>query len=312
MKKIALMFPGQGKQYPGIYKDLYDRFGVVKETFEEASDALGIDVRKLCFESSLEEILKLENSQKCVMTTEIAGARLCKYLGIKPSVLIGHSFGECAAVVVADVMPFSQGLYLGEKRAEYMHSAVPAGTGGMLVIIDQSIEQIQELCSRESGRVWISNYNSPTQTVLSGELEAIERLYHVALDNEISAVQVAVDVASHCPLMKPAAEKMHDYLSKIPFLTAQISIASNCSGKFITDPLQLKTELAEQLITPVQFMQSVENAILSGVNVFIEVGPGKSLSGNVQRINKEVISMRIENIETLGEVCASLGLGTVV
>lgn len=303
MNKIAVMFPGQGRQTPGIYRSLYENYEVVRDTFQEASDAAHVNMKKICFDSTIEEILKLENSQKCVMTVEVAGYRLLKFLGYDPSVMIGCSFGAYSAAVAGGVLPLEQGLRVGDMRGEIIHNVIPPDTSGMIVIMNQSTEEINNLCEMEHDNIWVSNYNCPTQIVLSGKKDSVLRIYNYALQNDISAVIVDVDFASHCPLMKPATEKMHRYLSRIPFLKADIPVIANSNAEYMTDALEIKNELAVQLCNPVQLEKSVQNAMSKGVNVFIEIGPGKSLSGNVSRISGDIKVCRIEDIDTLRETC---------
>lgn len=296
----AFLFPGQGSQTPGMGQFLYDNFAVAKHTFEEASDAINIDLKKLCFSGSIEDLALTENTQPALLTVSTATSRvLQKDFGLKPEVTAGHSIGEYASFVLADVMNFSDAVKSVRVRGQAMQSAVPVGKGGMIATLGLNEEQVQFLCKwavegSGQGPVSAANYNCEGQIVISGDMKALDWL-KVSFKAEIlpgetkraKLIPLQVSAPFHCEMMKPAEEKMHTFLKAINFRSAQIKIIQNVHAKVETEPAVLKKNLIEQVSAPVKWTQSMHTLKQLDVSQCFEVGNGGVLKGLLKKIDSE-------------------------
>ncbi len=308
--KIAFVFPGQGSQHVGMGKDLYDNFEEVKTLYREASDALKYDVAKLSFNGPVEELNKTFRTQPCLLAASIAAYMVLKSKGLSPSVVAGHSLGEYSALVAASVLTFKDAVRLTEKRGQLMQEAVPEGKGLMAALLGLDRDKVDEICrSAGSGYVAPANYNCPGQIVISGEKEAVEDAMKLAKDAGAKRViPLAVSAPSHCTLMAEASNKLSEFLflENIEMKIPQISVVSNADAIFLSTVDGIKASLVKQLNSPVLWEDSVKEIIKSGINVFIEVGPGKVLSGLIKRIAPEAVIFNVEDRDSLDKTLEGL------
>jgi [acyl-carrier-protein] S-malonyltransferase len=300
--KLAFIFPGQGSQYVGMGKTLFDNFKVAKDTFEEADDALGLKVGSLCFHGPEADLKLTYNTQPALLTTSIAAMRvLSSETPLKPSLLAGHSLGEYAALVAADVMSFRDAVRLVRARGKYMDEAVPAGTGGMAAILGMEKDKVEELCKEASkGEVVVpANFNCPGQIVISGHAGAVTRAVDLAKEKGAKAISIPVSAPSHSPLMEPAGVRLSKELEKIGVMDIKCPVISNAEADFYPSKDKVADLLIRQLSHPVRWEESIAKALSFGTEAFVEVGPGKVLCGLLKRINREIKSFNIEDLDSL-------------
>lgn len=306
--KIAFVFPGQGSQYVGMGKEIYKNFHEAKDIFEKASDALGYDVAKLSFNGPQEELNKTFRTQPCILTVSIAIHRVLLSKGLKPSVVAGHSLGEYSALVAAEVLSFRDAVKLTEKRGEFMQEAVPEGKGLMAAILGLDRNQVDEIClSVQAGYTSPANYNCPGQIVIAGEKEAVEEAMKLAKETGAKrVVPLAVSVPSHCTLMADASRRLAELLNNIGFKKPLIPIVNNADAMFLNNIDSIKNSLIRQLNSPLLWEDSIRVIVDSGVEMFIEVGPGKVLSGLSKRIEPDIKILNVEDIKSLEHTLSAL------
>ena len=293
----AIVFPGQGSQAVGMLADLYENHQVVKDTFAEASDALGYDLWALVSEDAEGKLNKTEFTQPALLTSSVAVWRA--YLdngGEKPTFLAGHSLGEYSALVCAKVISLADGVKLVEKRGQYMQQAVPAGTGAMAAIIGLADDLIAKACEDAAqGQVVSSvNFNSPGQVVIAGNKEAVERTMELCKEAGAKrALPLPVSVPSHCALMKPAAEQLAKDLEELVFNKPEIAVVNNVDVTAEQSPEAIKQALIKQLYSPVRWTETIQHFAVEGITECYEFGPGKVLSGLSKRIDKTVSCVSI-------------------
>lgn len=300
--KLAFIFPGQGSQYLGMGKSLSDNFRVAKDTFEEADDALGLKIGSLCFNGPEADLKLTYNTQPAILTASIAAMRvLSSETHLKPSLLAGHSLGEYTALVAADVLSFRDALRLVRARGKYMDEAVPAGTGGMAAILGMEKEKVEELCKEASkGEVVVpANFNCPGQIVISGHAGAVTRAVDLAKERGARAIPLPVSAPSHSPLMDPAGERLSKELEKIDISGIKCPVISNVDADFYPSKDKVADLLIRQLSHPVRWEESIAKALSFGTEAFVEVGPGKVLCGLLKRINREIKSFNVEDVDSL-------------
>lgn len=302
MGKIAFIFSGQGAQYPGMGKDLYENFAVSKEVFETATVALGFDVTTLCFEGSQEELNKTENTQPSVLTVSIAALRALESKGIHADVTAGLSLGEYSALVCSGVFKFEDAVKLVKKRGRFMQEAVPAGIGAMAAILGLEIEKVKEACLKASeiGIVEGANFNCPGQIVIAGEVKAVERAAEICKElGAKRAMMLPVSAPFHTSMLAPAGEKLEEELKNIELVKMSIPVITNVTGEYIEDISQIKEILKTQLKSSVMWEQTIRNMIKDGVDTFVEIGPGKTLCGFVKKIDKNLKIVNVEDVASL-------------
>ncbi|MGT3242153.1 ACP S-malonyltransferase [Yersinia enterocolitica] len=303
MSKFAMVFPGQGSQSLGMLADLAAQFPIVEETFSEASSVLGYDLWQLVQQGSAEELNKTWQTQPALLTASVAIWRVWQHQGGKlPTMMAGHSLGEYSALVCAGVLDFKPAVRLVELRGKLMQEAVPEGTGAMYAIIGLDNESIAKACEESALGQVVSpvNFNSPGQVVIAGNKEAVERAGAAckALGAK-RALPLPVSVPSHCALMKPAADKLAVALEEIEFQAPLFPVVNNVDVKTEVSPEAIRSALVRQLYNPVRWTESVEFMASEGVELLLEVGPGKVLTGLTKRIVDTLTAAPVNDVATL-------------
>ena len=307
MKKFAMVFPGQGSQTVGMLAELAGDYPIVQETFKQASETLGYDLWQLVQEGPAEELNKTWQTQPALLTASVAVYRVWqqKYSELKPEVMAGHSLGEYSALVCAGVLDFQDAVKLVELRGKLMQQAVPEGTGAMYAIIGLDNDAIINACKQaEQGEVVSAvNFNSPGQVVIAGAKAAVERA--AALCKEAGAkraLPLAVSVPSHCTLMKPAADQLSVSLESITLKAPVVAVLNNVDVKAETDAVAIRNALVRQLYSPVRWTETVEKMAQNGVEVLVEVGPGKVLNGLTKRIVDSLQAVSVNDVKSLDSI----------
>lgn len=303
MNKLAFVFPGQGAQAVGMGKDFCEQYDVAKRLFKEADEALGYSIRKMCFEGPADDLKLTANTQPAILTMSVIANEILKEHGIQPDIAGGHSLGEYSALVAADVLNFQDAVLLVHKRGQFMQEAVPVGEGGMAAIIGLADEVIVDACekaTKSAGEVQAVNFNCPGQTVIAGATKGVEAAVEaLKAAGAKKAVVLPVSAPFHSTLMKPAAEKLAAELDKVEIRDANFPVVANVNGKLEQKAGEIKENLVAQAASPVKWIDCVIAMREFGADTYVEAGPGKTLCGFNKRIDKALVSMNVENMESL-------------
>ena len=303
MAKLAYIFPGQGSQAVGMGKDLFDNFDAAREVFEEADEALGFSLSNMCFAGNEADLQLTANTQPAILTTSVAVYRVMLAEGFaKPDFVAGHSLGEYSALVAAGVLDFADAVRTVRKRGTYMQEAVPVGVGAMAAILGLDVPTVETGCTEAAdGQVCSpANINSPSQVVIAGNAEAVDRACEILKEKGAKrAIKLNVSAPFHCALMMPAQEKLAGDLAELEYGGFDFPIFHNVDAAANTDAAVVGGKLTDQVSSPVRWLQTIENMSAAGVEEFIEVGPGKVLTGLVRQIKKDAVYANVDNVESL-------------
>jgi len=302
MGKVAFVFPGQASQYPGMGKELAEKYPIARAVFDEADRALGFSVSKMCFEGTEEELKQTANTQPAILTVSVAAFRVLAEKGITAEYVAGHSLGEYSALVAAGSLKFADAVRLVRKRGTYMQEAVAAGQGSMAAIMGLSPAVVLDVCKRAAeGEICApANLNSPEQTVISGHAGAVKRAVEIASQSGAKrAVVLAVSAPFHSALMMPAQEKLEKDLNAIEFADLQMPLVTNVDADSIRKGEEARSALVRQVSMPVRWEESMRMLLDEGVKIFLEVGPGRVLTGLMRQIERSVTTLNVEDEKSL-------------
>lgn len=301
--KTAFIFAGQGSQYIGMGKDLYENISVCREVFDKANDILGFDIKDLIFNGNREELDITENTQPAILITSIAAKKAIEEKGIKADVVAGLSLGEYSALVTSEVLNFEEAVALVKKRGRFMQEAVPVGVGSMAAIIGLPLEKLKAALekARENGIVEIANYNTNNQIVVGGEKEAVKKAMELSLEAGAKrAIELKVSGPFHTSLLEKASIKLREELQNIKFNKPKVKTISNVTAEIIEDKDDIKSLLFSQVKSSVRWSESIEKMLNMGVDTFIELGPGRVLSSFIKEISREKgVKVKIYNVEDM-------------
>ena len=305
MNKIALIFPGQGAQSCGMGKEFYDQTETGKMVFDTASQLLGFSMTDLCFTEN-PKLHMTEYTQAAMVTVEIAMCRVLKEHGITPNMTAGLSLGEYSALEAAGAMDWQSAITTVRQRGILMEEAVPAGEGAMAAVLSLDVSEIEKITGEMDG-VWIANYNCPGQTVISGRKEAVEKACEkLQAAGARKTVFLNVSGPFHSGLLEEAGKKLGKVLENTEFSRPEIPYVSNVTASFVTEKEEIPSLLIKQVSSSVRWQQSVEAMIKAGADTFIEIGPGKTLSGFMKKINRNVSVWNIETMEDVKKVASAI------
>jgi [acyl-carrier-protein] S-malonyltransferase len=302
MGKIAFIFSGQGAQYVGMGKELYDNIPVCREVFDKADEALGFSISNVCFEGPEEELVKTENTQPAILTMSIAAMKALEEQGIFPDYAAGLSLGEYSALVCSGAFDFVDAVKLIKKRGKFMAEAVPAGVGAMAAIIGLKEDALREVLAKSAhaGIVEAANFNCPGQIVIAGEAKAVETAVENAKDaGALKAVMLNVSGPFHTSMMEPAAVKLEKELEAVTVGEMKVPVATNVTGEFVKAASDIKGILKKQVMSSVLWEKTINTMLEAGVDTFIEIGPGKALCGFVKKVNRKVTALNVEDLDSL-------------
>jgi [acyl-carrier-protein] S-malonyltransferase len=302
MGKVAFVFPGQASQYPGMGKELAEKYPAARAVFEEADQALGFSISKMCFEGTEEELKLTANTQPAILTVSVAAYRVLAEKGITPDYVAGHSLGEYSALVAVGSLKFADAAKVVRKRGTYMQEAVPPGQGTMAAIMGLSPAVVQDACKRAAINEVCApaNLNSPEQTVISGHAGAVKRAVEIA--SQLGAKRsmiLQVSAPFHSALMMPAQHKLEKDLKEIPFGELQVPLVTNVDADTTRNGDEARDALVRQVSMPVRWEESMRLLLDEGVNTFVEVGPGRVLAGLMRQIERSVASLNVEDEKSL-------------
>lgn len=307
---LAYIFPGQGSQYSGMGRDLFDNFPSARAAFEEADEALGFSISELCFNGTTEDLQLTENTQPAILTVSIAAHRAMEAEGFPaPDYVAGHSLGEYSALVSAGALSLSDAVRTVRSRGRYMQESAPVGSGAMAAILGAELADVMNACGEaQEGQVCNpANINSPSQIVIAGDTAAVDRAMVLLKERGAKrTIKLNVSAPFHCSLMMPAQEQLALDLEKIEFKDLRVPLVTNVDASEIEAGDKVGDALVRQVSAPVRWRESVELLIQNGVDRFIEVGPGKVLSGLVRHINRDVRAMHVEDAASLRSTLAAL------
>lgn len=284
----AYVFPGQGSQFPGMGKDLYEKSAVIKGLYDQANQILGFDIKKIMFEGTADDLKQTNVTQPAVFLHSVSLAQTIETF--EPNAVAGHSLGEFSALVASNVLSFEDGMHLVAKRAEAMQEACEIKPSTMAAILGLEDQIVEEVCASIDGVVVPANYNCPGQLVISGEVEAVEKACELLKEKGAKrALILPVGGAFHSPLMEPAREKLEKAIQQVRFQDPICPIFQNVTADAVRDPEEIKKNLILQLTAPVKWTQTIQNMHKQGISSYLEVGPGRTLQGLIKKIEREAI-----------------------
>ncbi len=310
MSKTAFIFAGQGAQKSGMGKELAESFPTAMKVFDEANEALGFDIKDMIWNGGDEILMITENTQPCIVTVSAACLAILEEKGICADMVAGLSLGEYTAHIASGSMKFKDAVRLVRKRGKFMQEAVPVGEGAMAAVLGMADGDVEECCrlAEDAGYVAPANYNCPGQLVIAGEVKAVERACEICKEKGAKrAKTLPVSAPFHCEMLKNAADKLETELSQVEVGEMQIPLITNSTADFVRSKEDIKPSLVRQVTSPVRWEATVRKMIAEGVDTFIEIGPGKALSGFVGRISKDVRVFNVEDIASLNTVLEAFG-----
>lgn len=290
-------------------KDLAENFPVARRVFEEADEALGFAISRLCFEGPAEELQLTENTQPAILTVSVAAFRAMQEAGIgAPAFVAGHSLGEYSALVAAGALSLTDAVRTVRVRGRYMQEAVPVGTGAMAAVLGGELGEIERVCAeaRADQVCSIANFNSPGQAVIAGNTEAVDRAIELLSGVAKRVIKLKVSAPFHCALMKPAQDRLAEDLERLTFNEPGVSVVTNVDARATKAPGELRDALVRQVSAPVRWLESMQLLIQQGIDTFLEVGPGKVLSGLTRQTSREVKTLNVEDAASLEATRAAL------
>ena len=300
---IAFLFPGQGSQHAGMGKDLAENFPLAKQIFEEANDALGVDLATLCFNGPEDDLKLTANTQPAILTTSVAALRVLEQeTGIVPDCAAGHSLGEYSALVCAGALEFADAVRTVRQRGTFMQEAVPVGTGAMAAIIGLDTATLDQVCQAAAQGQVVSpaNFNSAGQVVIAGHTEAVDRAIELAKSEGAKrALPLPVSAPFHCSLMEKAGERLADVLAEVEVGDMAIPVITNVEATPNQDPTRVRQLLVDQVSAPVRWDETLACMVKLGVARYIEIGPGKVLAGLVKRVARESTIQNVQNVQDI-------------
>lgn len=309
MGKLAFVFAGQGAQAVGMGKELAENFDVAMKTFDEASEALGFDIKDMIWNGDKETLMITENTQPTIVTMSVAALRVLQEKGIKPDVVAGLSLGEYTAHIASGSMNFEDGVRLVKKRGKYMQEEVPVGKGAMAAILALTADEVRECCE-EASKVGVctgANFNCPGQIVVSGEVAAVEKCCELAKAKGAKrAMLLPVSAPFHCELLIGAGEKLAKELENVEIGDMQIPVITNVTADYVGSKDDIKPLLIKQVSSSVLWEDTIRKMLADGVDTFVEVGPGKALSGFIKKITKDVNVYNVEDMASLEKTLEGL------
>jgi [acyl-carrier-protein] S-malonyltransferase len=309
--KIAFIFPGQGSQYVGMAKEFAEQFAESKEVFDAASESVGFDLLQLCLQGPVDKLNMTENTQPAILAASMAILRPLERRGLKASLAAGHSLGEYSAITAAGGLSLTDAVTLVQKRGRYMQEAVPEGAGLMAAVLGLERKDVEKTCldASKNGIVGAANFNSPGQIVIAGAKKAVEAAIELAkAAGAKRVVPLAVSVPSHCALMLKAGERLALELRKVNINDLQMPIVNNADAKVLHTAEEIGPSLIRQISSPLYWEDSVKRMAEDGCDTFIEIGPGKVLSGLVKRIVRDAKVLNVEDVKSMNDALNAVGV----